>query len=101
RQWNSYGGILGDALGGKRLILLVENLGDAQVIVQFEDGDTEVLQGRELDLGTGGNLMQMRGEFGVDLVVVDAQARLVRSPRRRRDREQKYQQSQGTRKDAQ
>ena len=38
-QRNADGRILGDALGGERLALFVENFGDAQVVMQFEDGD--------------------------------------------------------------
>jgi hypothetical protein len=71
-----------------------------QVIVQFEDGNAQILQGCEFDLGTSRNLVEMGFEFSLDLVVVHAQARFFRRPRW--DRQQNYQrQSQGTRKDAQ
>ena len=52
-QRHAHRRILRDALGRQRLVLFVENLRDAQVIVQFEDGDAQVLQRRELDLGAG------------------------------------------------
>ncbi len=70
-----------DALGGKRLVLVVENLGDSQIVVQFEDGDAQILQGSELHLGAGRDLVQMRFEGGVDLVVVHAQTGFVGGPR--------------------
>ena len=71
----------------------------AQIIVQFENGDREILKGSEFDLGPRRNLMEMRSEFGLDLVVVDAQVDLLRSPRGDRDGRQ-YQQGKGTRQDA-
>jgi len=83
RQWHAHRRILGDPLGRQLLPLFVGHLGDAQVIVQFEDGDREVLRGREFDLGTGRDLMEMRLELRLDLVVVDAQACFFRRPRRR------------------
>jgi hypothetical protein len=41
--------ILSDPLGRQRLVVLVENPGDAQIVVQFEDGDAEILKRREFD----------------------------------------------------
>ena len=99
RQRNTDRRVLGDALGGKSLVLFVGNLGDAQVIVQFEYGDVQILHGREFDLDPCLDLVQMGFELGVDLVVVYAQARLFRSPRWGRA-ENDHQQGQGTRKDA-
>ncbi len=98
-QGDSNGRILGDPLGRQWLILFVEHLGDAQVVVQFEDRDAQILQRRELHLGPGRDRVEMRGEFGLNLVVVYAQAGLLRSPGR--NRKQNHQQSQGTREDAQ
>jgi hypothetical protein len=43
--------------------------------------------------------MQMRRKFDLDLVVVNAQVRLLGRPRRERDQSQ-YQQDKGTRQDA-
>src|SRR5579862_4654510 len=73
--------------------------------MQIEDCDAQILHSRELYLGASGDLMEMRFELSLDLVVVDAQARLVRC--RRGDCEQQHKRqsqqrpSQGTSKDAQ
>ena len=79
-QRHAHGRILRDALGGQRLVVVVENPGDAQGVVQFEDGDVQILKRGEFHLGPRGDLMEMRSEFGLDLVIVDAQARLSRRP---------------------
>ncbi len=95
--WQGYAdrGILGNALGGERLVLFVENLGDPQVVVQLEDRDAQVLQGGKFDLGAGRDRMQMRRQFSLDLIVVHAQTGFLGRPGR--DREPKQQQdSQGT-----
>ena len=56
--------------------------------MQFEDGRVQVLKRRELYLRPRRNLVQMRRQLGFDLVVVDAQANLLRGPRWHRDENQ-------------
>jgi len=48
--------------------------------VQFENSNAQILKRGEFDLGPSRNLMEMRRKFGLDLVVVDAQVSLVRTP---------------------
>ena len=84
-------GILGDALGGERLVVRVRNLGDAQGVMQFESGDVQIFQRGKFHLGARVDLVSMRIQFGFNLVVVDAQARFFRRPgRQSHAKQQKY-----------
>ena len=87
-QRHAHSGILRHALGRQRLIVVVENPGDAQTVMQFENCDVQILKGGEFDLRPRRNLVEMRGEFGLDLVVVDAQAGLLGGPGGHRDKHQ-------------
>ncbi len=48
--------------------------------MQFEDCNAEILKSGEFDLGPGGNLVEMRREFGFDLIVVDAHVGFIGGP---------------------
>ena len=66
----------------------IENPGDAQIIVQLENGDREILKRSEFNLSPRRNLVEMGREFGLDLVVIDAQVYLFGGPRGSRDQRQ-------------
>jgi hypothetical protein len=46
--------------------------------VQFESGDIQIFEGRKLDFGSSDKLVRVGREFGVNLVVVDLEAHLLR-----------------------
>jgi FMN phosphatase YigB (HAD superfamily) len=78
------------ALWGERLVVRVHELGHAQRVVQLKRGHVEVFERRDLDRGARGELVSLRQEFDVDLVVVHAQARFLGRQRRSvRDRGKK------------
>src|SRR5208283_4267788 len=73
--------ILGVALRGERLVVRVRELGNAQRVVQLKRDDIEVFERRDLDGGARGELVRLRQQLDVDLVVVRAQPRLLRRQR--------------------
>ena len=81
-QLHAHGRVLGNAFGTQRLARHIEHLGHTQGIVQFERGDVSVLNGSELHLRASDDLVDMRAEFRVDLVVVHSQAHFLGGPRR-------------------
>jgi len=56
--------------------------------VQFENRDRQILLGGEPDPRPRGDLVQMRLEGGLDLIVVDAQTRFFRCPGRLAEKDQ-------------
>ena len=68
--------------------------------MQFENCHVQILQGGKSDLRTSFNLVEMRFEFRLNLVVVDMQTCFFCGPGRGRQQNNQNQ-SQGTRKDAQ
>jgi hypothetical protein len=56
--------------------------------MQFEDGNAEILKGREFDFRPRRNLMKVRRKLGLDLVIVNAQMGLLGGPRGDRDQSQ-------------
>ena len=87
-QGDAHGRVLGNALGRERLARGVGDLGEAQGVVQLEGRDAEVVEGGELHHGAGADLMAVRIQVGVNLVVVDAQAGFLHRPGRQRYDEQ-------------
>ena len=74
--------ILRVALGSERLVVRVRELRNAQRVVQLKRGHVEVFERRDLYRGARGELVSLRQEFDVDLVVVRAQARFLGRQRR-------------------
>ena len=72
------GGVGGDALGGEGLALAVGDFGDLQAVVEAEDEDGEVVEGREADGDGGGEAVGGGVDFGVDDVVGDVDLRAQR-----------------------
>jgi len=54
--------------------------------MQFENRGIQILKDGEFDLCPRRNLVQMGGQFGVDLVVIHPQSRFLRRPGRERDK---------------
>ncbi len=74
-------GVLRDTLGAQRLARSIDHFGYAQRVVQFERGDIQIFESGKLYLGMGADFVGVGREFGVDLVIVHAQAHLLRRPR--------------------
>ena len=72
RQGNADGGILGNALSGKRFIVGVGHLRQTQRIVKFESCHAQIVERRELHLRFRADLVGMGVQVRFDLVVIHA-----------------------------
>ena len=71
--------ILRHAFGLQRFACGVRHLGHTQAVIKLEAGNVQIFQGGEPDLRAGRNLVGMWVQVGVDLIVVDLQAHLLRA----------------------
>ncbi len=74
--------ILRVALRSERLVARVRELRDAQPIVQLKRGHAEVFERGDLYRGASGEFVSRRQELDINLVIIHAQARLLRRHRR-------------------
>ena len=77
-----HGRILRVAFGGKRLVIRIRKLGDAQRIIQLKSGHIQVFERGDFYHRPRGELVTLRQEFDINLVVIGAQPSLLGCQRR-------------------
>src|SRR5882724_1018825 len=77
-QGKTHAGVLRVAFRIQRLVGGINELGDAERIVELKARNADVFEGRDFDNRAGRELVVLREEFGINLIIFDAEARFVR-----------------------